>query len=146
MVQHRLVRLGLAYLTVGAALVGVWALVAPRSFFDDFPGGPFAAWAGALPPYNEHLVRDVGALYVGFAVLFAWSAWRPMPALVVPVCFAWVLVQLPHLGFHLDHGDVLSTGDAVAQAASLGGFVVVATAIAVAVSRPRSRTATADRR
>jgi hypothetical protein len=135
MVRHRLVRLGLAYLTVGAALVGVWALGAPRSFFDEFPGGPFAAWAGALPPYNEHLVRDVGALYLGFAVLFAWATWRPVAALIVPVCFAWVVVQLPHVGFHLAHSDALSTGDAVAQAISLAGFVVVATAVAVAANR-----------
>ncbi len=143
---HRWVRLGLGYLAVGAAFVGVWALAAPRSFFDEFPGGPMGAWAGALPPYNEHLVRDVGALYFGFAVLFAWAARRPAAALVVPTCLAWVIVQIPHVAFHLAHGDTLETGDEVMQAVSLVAFVVVATAVAVAVSRPRSRTAAADRR
>jgi len=49
-------------------LVGFWALLAPRSFYDDFPGGG-RSWVSALPPYNEHLVRDVGGLPSNLAVV-----------------------------------------------------------------------------
>lgn len=128
--RQRLVRVGLAYLAVGAASVGVWATLAPRSWFDDFPGGPWAGWAAALPPYNEHLVRDVGALYLGFTVLFLWALWRPARTLVVPLAVAWIVVQVPHLVFHVQHDEVLSTGDRVAQTGGLVGFVVVAAAVA----------------
>jgi hypothetical protein len=129
--RTRLERLGLLYLAVGAASVGAWALPAPRSWFDRFPGGPSDPWAAALPPYNEHLTRDVGALYLGFAVLFVWAAWRPVAALVVPVAVAWIVVQVPHLVFHFGHDERLSTGNYWAQAGALAGFVVVALAVAL---------------
>jgi hypothetical protein len=138
MSRDRWIRIGLLYLAAGAALVGLWALPAPRSWFDDFPGGG-RHWAAAQPPYNEHLVRDVGALYLGFVVLFLWSAWRPARALVVPVCWAWVVVQVPHLVFHLANDDGLSGNDWVLQGVGLAGLVVVAGAVALASSGARHR-------
>lgn len=132
--RHRWIRIGLLYLAAGAALIGPWALFAPQSWFDDFPGvvGP---WAGALPPYNEHLVRDVGAFYTGFAFLFLWAARRPARALVVPVCWAWVIVQVPHLVFHAAHDEGLSRGDWWLEVFGLVTFVVVAAAVAVGIGR-----------
>jgi hypothetical protein len=124
--QQRLVRIGLAYLAVGAASVGLWAAFDPRSWFDNFPGGPFGEWAAALPPYNEHLVRDVGALYLGFTVMFVWALWRPARALVVPLAVAWIVAQVPHLIFHLAHDEGLSSGDRLVQNGGLVLFVVVA--------------------
>ena len=129
--RHRWVRIGLLYLAANAALIGLWALPAPQSWFDDFPGLGLH-WASAQPPYNEHLVRDVGAFYLGFTVLFLWSAWRPVRELVVPVCVAWIVVQVPHLVFHLAHDDGLSRSDWLLQAAGLAGFVAVAGAVAAA--------------
>lgn len=138
--RHRWIRTGLLYLAAGAALVGLWALAAPRSWFDDFPGvvGP---WAVAQPPYNEHLVRDVGALYTGFAVLFLWAALRPARALVVPVCWGWVVAQLPHLVFHAAHDEGLSRSDWWLQLAGLASYVGVAAAIAWS-ARPEPAAAT----
>jgi hypothetical protein len=46
----------------GAVLFGVlglWAFAAPRSFFDA---------VATYPPYNEHLLHDVGAFQLGIAV------------------------------------------------------------------------------
>jgi hypothetical protein len=57
-------RTGLAVLCVSQAWLAVWALLAPRSFYDDFAGGG-RAWVSLLGPYDEHLVRDVGALATG---------------------------------------------------------------------------------
>jgi len=37
--RERTVRLALAVLAAASAVVGFWAGVAPRSFYDDFPGG-----------------------------------------------------------------------------------------------------------
>ena len=52
---------------------GLYALLAPRSFYEDFPFG--RGWVEALPAYNEHLVRDVGALFLATAVVLLAAAW-----------------------------------------------------------------------
>lgn len=38
--------------------VGLWALVAPHSFYDAI---------ATYPPYNQHLIHDIGAFQVGLA-------------------------------------------------------------------------------
>ncbi len=115
----------LAALSLSAAYPGAWATLAPRSFFDTFPGAGHH-WTGGLPPYNEHLVTDVGAFYLAFALLFGWAAWRPARELVVPVCLAFALFSALHLGWHAMHLDGLSTFDAVAQTVSLAAVLVAA--------------------
>jgi hypothetical protein len=51
--------LGATLLCGAATLVfGVWSLLAPRSFATFI----------AFPPYNEHLLHDVGALQIGLGV------------------------------------------------------------------------------
>ena len=50
----------LGFLLVAVLLVGLPAAFAPRTFYDDFPF--VAHWVELLPPYNEHLVTDVGGL------------------------------------------------------------------------------------
>lgn len=83
-----------------------------------------------LPPYNEHLVRDVGGLSLAFAILFAWAAVTLAPALIVPLCVAGVL----HAVFHITHLDGFSTGDAIAQTASLVA-VIALPVLAIAITR-----------
>ena len=89
----------LAALAVSAAYPGRLGALAPRSFFDEFPGAG-RHWTAALPAYSEHLVTDVGAFYLGFALLLAWAAWRPSRELVVPVCSAFALFSALHLAWH----------------------------------------------
>jgi hypothetical protein len=54
-------------------LTGLWALSAPRSFYDDYPLAG-RAWISTLGPYNEHLVRDVGAGLLALGMLVALAA------------------------------------------------------------------------
>lgn len=61
---------GLLLLAASALTVGLWTLLVPRSFYDDCPL-PGRNWVSALGPYNEHLVRDVGALNLALGVLLA---------------------------------------------------------------------------
>ena len=72
--RHRgLIRFGLIYLTVTTGWLAVWILIAPRGFYDTFPGGG-VHWVSALPPYNEHLERDFGATSLALAVLAGLAA------------------------------------------------------------------------
>ena len=125
----------LAALAVSAAYPGLWAALAPRSFFDEFPGAG-RHWVAELPAYNQHLVTDVGAFYLGFALLLAWAAWRPSRELVVPVCSAFALFSALHLAWHSAHLDGFATADAVLQSASLAA-VLIASAGAVVLARRR---------
>src|SRR4051794_13996016 len=68
--ERRVLRGGIAVLAVTPAFVGLWATVSPRGFYDDFPGVG-GAWVAMVGAYDEHLVRDVGALYLGTLVLLA---------------------------------------------------------------------------
>jgi hypothetical protein len=110
-------RAALIVLAASAAAVGLPATLAPEAFYEDFPF--LRHWVDLLPPYNEHLVTDVGGLYLGFAVLFAWAARTLEPTLVRAVCSAWLLTATLHLFFHATHLENFGAGDAIAEVASL---------------------------
>src|SRR5690606_22522979 len=61
-------RIVLALTAAVGTYVGIWAAAFPRSFYDSFPGFGFM-WISVDGPYNEHLIRDVGALYLAIAAI-----------------------------------------------------------------------------
>jgi hypothetical protein len=112
----------LAILLASAASIGAVAAFAPHTFYADFPF--LRHWVELLPPYNEHLVTDVGGLYLGFAVLFGWAAWTLQPTLVRAVCSAFLLTSALHLIFHATHLEGFDTGDAIGQIGSLAFLLI----------------------
>jgi hypothetical protein len=136
-----------ALLALTAALVGGWAEFAPLSFYRSFPlaGHP---WIAPLGPYNEHLTRDVGGLYLALLVLTGWAAIRPHLGTLRLAGAAWLAFSLPHLIFHLMHLDELGTADKIGNIVSLA--VNVALALVLIAPSPaeagrQDRSATADR-
>ena len=124
----------LAVLTASAVYVGVWAEAFPGSFYDSFPGLG-REWVSIDGPYNEHLIRDVGAFYLALAVGGVLAMmWRER-RVTLTVAAAWTTFSVPHLGYHLHHLGELPTVDAVGQAGSLGGTLVLATALLVGNAR-----------
>jgi len=117
-----LARAALWLTAASAAGVGVVAAFAPRTFYDDFPY--IGHWVDRLPPYNEHLVTDVGAFYLGFALVLAWAAATLQRQLVLAACWGWILFSILHLVFHARHLERFGTGDAIQELISLG--VVIA--------------------
>jgi hypothetical protein len=115
-------RAALGFLFLAAIAIGLTAAFAPRTFYDDFPF--VAHWVELLPPYNEHLVTDVGGLYLGFAVLFAWAARTLDRTLVRAVSVAWLLSAGIHLLFHAGHLSGFSPANAIAELATLGLLLV----------------------
>jgi hypothetical protein len=100
----RAVRAGLVVLAAGQGFAAVWALAAPRSFFDHFPI-PGAHWVSALPPFNEHLVRDYGASFLAVTALALAAAWLGDRRLVTVTLGVWLVAAVPHFAFHLAHAD-----------------------------------------
>src|SRR5687768_6656253 len=120
----RWLRLGLVVLAAMALLPGVWGTIWPRSFFDDFPGAG-NAWVAAFPPYNEHLVRDVGAFYLGYGVLMLAAGLVTRRRLVQVALLSWLVATIPHGIFHIRHLDELETAQATLQSIVLGAMVLL---------------------
>jgi hypothetical protein len=115
-------RISLWALCAYCVAIGALAAFVPRTFYDDFPF--FAHWVELLPPYNQHLVTDVGGLYLGFAVLFAWAASTLERTLVRAACAAFGLTAFLHLIFHASHLGHFGTADGIAEIAALAILLV----------------------
>src|SRR4051794_31026553 len=125
---RRALRGGLIVLAIPAAWVAVWALAAPRSFYDTFPGAGHE-WVTPLGPYNEHLVRDVGAFELGLVALAVFAFVTLDRRLVQGTLVAFAVSGLPHLLSPLTATGPLSTLDNVVSLAGLALNVVVPLAL-----------------
>lgn len=117
--------LAVGLLTASAVYVGTWAAFGPRSFYDSFPG-LHRVWVGIDGPYNEHLVRDVGGLYLALAAAGVVALFRQEPVATVMLGAAWTAFSIPHLAYHLHHLGELEAIDAVGNVVSLGGTLMLA--------------------
>lgn len=142
MTYERWQRIALGYLALVALQIGVWAQFAPRSFYDDFPGLG-RAWVSVDGPYNEHLVRDVGGLYLALAVLVIAAAVTLSRHLIVVASVAVIVSGVPHLVYHVLNTDGLSSGDLALSIGGLTLFAVIPVALIV-TSRPAPAAVAAD--
>lgn len=106
------------------AYVGLWASFWPTSFYDSFPGLG-RIWIAVDGPFNEHLIRDVGGLYLGLAVASAAATFSRSPDAGRVIGVAWVVFGLPHLIYHASQFGQLSLVDAVGNAITLGGSLIL---------------------
>jgi nucleoside-diphosphate-sugar epimerase len=111
-------------LAVSGLAVGIQALFMPSSFFEDFPFG--RGWVATEPPYNEHLIRDVGAFYLALtAVTFVALAIRSLLATRL-VALGWFVFSVAHGYYHLNHLSGIDTADAVGIVVGTAGPAVLA--------------------
>jgi hypothetical protein len=114
-----------AVLALSAADVGLWAEFAPRSFYNSFPLAG-RHWVSVLGPYNEHLTRDIGGLYLVLLVISVWAGVRPNAETFAMIGAAWLAFSLPHFTYHMFHLDTFGTADKVGNVVTLGGTVILA--------------------
>lgn len=127
-------RAGLGALAAVQAIDGLYALLAPRSFYDDFPLG--RGWVEALPAYNEHLVRDVGGLFLGTAIVLGAAAWFLGRRLVAVALVSFLAFSVPHTVFHYANLEPYEGFDLIANVLSLGAFVAVPAGLLWLLARP----------
>jgi hypothetical protein len=87
----RVERIALVAGVVVFAVPGAWALLDPRSFYDEI---------ASFPPYNRHLLHDLGAFQLGLGVAMAltlagWSGrrvalWSAAAALALHTVSHWL--------------------------------------------------------
>ena len=128
-------RLIVAALAVSAAVVGIWAALFPVSFHQDFPF-PGRRWVSALGPYSEHLVRDVGGLYLALLVLSVLAWRRPTVAALRMAGGAWLVFNAEHFLWHLLHLGMFPLADRVGHVLSLGGLLVLSILLLLPDPRP----------
>jgi hypothetical protein len=136
--RRRLIQVLLWYMAITTGLVAVWILLAPRNFYDTFPTGP-PEWVSALPPFNEHLIRDFGAAGLGLAVLAVLAAIWMERRLVQAAAISLIAAAIPHLVYHLTTTESYSTGDNVASLLALALQMFVPIAVLV-MARGRGAT------
>jgi hypothetical protein len=116
--RHReAIRFALIYLAVAIGLVAAWILIAPKHFYDEFPG--WATWVSALPPYNEHLIRDFGSAGLGLAAFAALAAIWMERRVVQAAAIALFVGSLPHAIYHSTTTEAYSTADNILSLAAL---------------------------
>lgn len=130
--------LAIAFAQLGATLQ---ALLAPRSFYDDFPFG--RGWVEQYPAYNDHLIQDYGAFTLGAVVAITLAAIWLDRRVVQLAIVSWLTGATIHLISHVATADRYETGDAIANVGGLFIFVAVPAWLLVK-SRERSGSAPAE--
>jgi hypothetical protein len=128
-------RFGFGGLGVLNAVWGIWAVGAPAHFFNTFPGLGWR-WTGAYPPYNEHLVSDLGATLLLIGVLLIGVAIVDRRAATWVVTAGVTLFNALHLVFHLVHRGSLDPTDYWLSIAALAAGVLVPPALALTHRSP----------
>lgn len=119
-----LLRGGLIFLAATQGAAGSVQLLLPRLFYDNAPT-PEHPWVAMLPPYNEHLMRDLGAATLAYTLVLVVAAIGLERRLVVTALAANLMFTVPHFVFHAAHLEGMPPDDALAQTLTLIAAVVI---------------------
>jgi nucleoside-diphosphate-sugar epimerase len=123
-------QLALAFLTVSGLVVGFWAALFPRAFYDRFPGSGMH-WVSIDGPYNEHFMRDFGDLTLALALVVIVALVKFTPTTVRTAAAATAIFGLPHLLYHLTHRAGLGGAGLATNWGALITGAIVLPAVAV---------------
>ncbi len=131
-------RAGVAALGLVELSWGGWAYFAPAEFYRDFPGFGHR-WTAGYPPYNEHLIADLGATFLTIGALLVFAAVRNDNRVTAVVLAGAMLFNVLHLAFHATHEGTMTGADyPLSLLALLFGVLVPAVLLALL---PRHRRA-----
>ncbi len=124
----------LAGTVVLSAVLGIWAYFLPQAFFDHFPI-VLGEWVSTDGPFNEHLVRDHGAMYLALGAAGVYGLVRPSLPVYRVLGIVWSVFGVLHFAYHVGHLDHLGQMEATAQLIAL----VVALGLGIAMLIPGRR-------
>jgi hypothetical protein len=120
---------GLLFLVVVETVVGVWQYFFTESFFTDFPT------VALDPPYNQHLLSDVGGLTLAITAVVTYAAIHLEYRLVCGALIGYLVFAVTHVLFHATHLDGFGAADAVEVVTGLAIFAVIPIALLVLARR-----------
>ena len=96
------VRVGMVVLAVPQLAIGIWAMVTPHHWYENFPG-VHPHLISAEPPYNAHLATDagIGFFATGVGLVLAAALARRSGVYVALVTF--LAFAGPHTLYHALH-------------------------------------------
>ncbi len=110
------------------------------SFYTSFPIAGHG-WVALLPPYNEHLIRDVGEFSLALTVVLGAAAVTGQWLLSIVAICALALYAVPHAVYHALHLEGFSTADAAAQMVGIGLQLTLVGVVGWLLWRDRTRQA-----
>lgn len=122
--QRTLTRVLLVVFGLVELPVGLWPLLSPTGFYQDFPGFRHG-WVAMDGPFNEHLIRDFGGLNLALAALLIGAAVIGTTAVARLAAIALLFFGAPHFFYHLGHVGHFERLDQVLIVATTGLGVVV---------------------
>ncbi len=130
-------RVGLWFLIASGVMVGAWAQFFPQVFYDSFPGLG-RSWISVDGPFNEHLVRDVGGLYLALSAVTVIAAFTKTHETILAAALGWLVSQIPHFAYHIAHLHVYTSMlDKIGNVLTLGLLVLVPAYVFVRVIREK---------
>jgi hypothetical protein len=126
-------RAGLVLLTAVQAVVGGWQYFAPHSFYTEIPT------VAADPPYNEHLMTDVGGLGLALAAVLGAAALLMERNLIRAALAGYLVYTVTHLVFHVTHLAGLPGADPVLLTIGLALLPAVAAGLLLLTARAQDR-------
>ncbi len=114
--------------------LAIWPLASPTNFYKNFPGGSFH-WIDINGPYNEHFIRDFGALNLALVIVVGMAIWKRTDSLVQAAGLALAAYAAPHAIYHLGHLDVYKSNEKVVAVAPLVLQIFMGLAIGLLPSR-----------
>ncbi|MGW6743600.1 hypothetical protein ACWGDX_23250 [Streptomyces sp. NPDC055025] len=115
----------LGLLAVVGLYTGLWAYFSPKGWYENFPGFG-RSWLPQLGPYNEHLAKDDGAMFLALAVLAVITLrYVRNNRFVLTTGAVWLVFNVLHLIYHMQHLDMYETVDQILNAVLLSALVVL---------------------
>lgn len=127
-------RAGLAILAVIEVIEGAWQYLAPRSFYNDIPT------VADDPPFNQHLMTDIGGLGLAMAVVLGAAAVLMDRTLIRVALAAYLVYSVSHLLYHVTHLGGMSAAGIAFLVTGLTLLPAVALVLLIlAARRPEER-------
>lgn len=121
----------LGVLIVTSLFVGVWAYFAPLHWYNTFPGMGLR-WLPVLGPFNDHFVKDVGAMYLALAALSVVAIFhianRP---LMWATALSLSIFNLLHLIYHITMLHMYGPLDAALNTIALSVVLLCSAALTI---------------
>jgi len=108
--------------------IGAWAEIGPHGWYRTFPGAGHH-WVSAVGPYDEHLVRDVGAALLALGLLMLWTALAPRVAVLRPAMVSVLVFAVLHFAYHAAAWRHMDVGDNIANLVVLSLVALVPAAL-----------------
>lgn len=129
MSTRRWLRGGLILLAVSYGVAGLVQLFSPQTIYRHGP------WVARLPPYNEHLITDIGALTLALVLTLSVAAVTMQPLMVRTALTSSLMFGIPHFVFHAMHLTMFPVSISVTQTAVLSLGIVAPVALLVLCAR-----------